>query len=321
MNTDADNYNTEIAFHCALKRDGCGARFKTKDYESEDYPEREWLKVNYYATCPKCGELAEQAAWQLAQWKAIHDHGQPGPVTETGKNNIRAAQKERDSDSYKISRFNAMTHGMSAKVADTYPARPGGYDECESCQWLTNGCGTAFNECLKKLEVFLQFHVAMKEGNGRLLGDLLAQDQAGLAAIRSSLIRSIAKHGVLRETPEWVYDKDTGIQVAEYTDEQGRRRQITKLEVNPGIKALTELIARNNTTLADMGLTPGVLEEEQKLPGYIDDDNRESIEALEQKINEGTDALRRLMGHRTIDGELVEKPKRLIDQAKEDSDA
>lgn len=314
MNTDEDNYNTEIAFHCAFSRGGCGARFKAKKYESEPYPEREWLQVNYYANCPRCGELAKQAAWQLAQWKAIHDNGQPGPATEIGKDKIRSAQKERDPESYRISRFNRMTHGMSAKVANTYPARPGRYDDCESCQWLNNGCGDAFSECIKKLELFLQFHVAGQEGNGRLLQDLLSQDQAGLAAIRSSMIRSVAKHGVMFESPEWVYDKEKGVQIAEYQDESGDRRIIKKSEVNPLIKPLTELIARNHTTLADMGLTPGVKEDEKKLPGYLDDDDRESVAEVEARLTEQTDMLRKLMGGRTIDGEST----RLIDKVDSD---
>lgn len=310
MDIEPDNYNTQIAFHCTFNSGGCGQRFKTKKYESEPYPEREWLKTHYYAECPRCKNLASQASWQIAQWKTFHDHGHFGAATPEGKAAVRKANKERPPESHKISRYNAMTHGMTAKVADTYPSRPGKYDECETCEWLNNGCGDAFHECLKKLEVFLQFHVAMKEGNGRLLGDLLARDQAGLSAIRSGLIRAIAKYGVMLETPEWIYDKEKGFKIAEYNDEYGEKRIINKLEVNPGIKSLTELIARNHTTLADMGLTPGIKEEEKTLPGYLDDEDKESVAAAQQRMSEGVESLRKLMGGRTIDGEST----RLIDQ-------
>lgn len=297
MNNESDNYDT-LAFHCALSRDGCGARFKTNAYRTEPHPLRSWLPVRYIAACPKCGEDADQAGWQVAQWKAIHDNGSTGPSTAEGRLRISEANKARDAGSYEASRFNALTHGLSAEVARFFPARPGKYAQCDSCDYLTDGCGTQLRHCAKRTELFVQFHLAQQEGDGRLLGRLMASNQAAIAAIQADMIRSIAIRGVDIETPIFYADKDSGkIKLATYLDEAGNTRTITKVEAHPLLKILIDFIAKNNTSLGDMGLTPKPKEEQARFKGHLDDDeDRETAALAQQRMADQVEKLRAIMG-------------------------
>lgn len=307
MDNESDNFES-LAFHCAISRDGCGARFKSTMYRTEPHLDRAWLPVRYFAVCPKCGEEAGQAGWQLAQWKAIHDNGSTGPSTAEGRLRISEANKARDAGSYEASRFNALTHGLSAEVARFFPARPGKYAQCDNCDYLTDGCGTQLRHCAKRTELFVQFHLAQQEGDGRLLGRLMASNQAAIAAIQADMIRSIAIRGVDIETPVYYADKDSGkIKLATYLDEAGNSRTITKVEAHPLLRILIDFIAKNNTSLGDIGLTPKPKEEQARFKGNLDDDDRETAAWAQQRMAEQVAKLREIMGGgRPVIGRVVD---------------
>jgi hypothetical protein len=273
----------EIAFACTKGSGGCGCRFKSSTYETFDYPEREWLPYRYSATCPKCGNNANQANWQLGQWKAVYDNGRTGPSTVDGIKAISDANKSRDKASYAASRFNAITHGATASVAKYFPARPGKYDLCEDCEYLGDGCGTEMRHCAKRTELFVQFTLAQEQGDGRLLGKLMAGTQAGLQAIIGDMIRSIAQRGVEIAQPKFIPAKEGGIELAEYTDEQGNRQIIMEIYANPLLKPLMDFIHKNGMTLNELNLTPKAAEEEKRFSGYLDDKEADRQALLEAK--------------------------------------
>ena len=293
----SDTLKPDIRFHCTRKTGGCGVRFTTSTYRTDPYPEREWHPYNHVAECPKCGEECEQAAHQLAAWKSAAQ-----PKAQETRAAISAAQKARDPASYAVSRFNAITHGATAETAKYYPARPGHYDLCETCEYALDGCGTELKHCAKRTELFVQFALAQEEGNGVLLGKLMASTQAGLMAITADMIRAIARRGVEVETP--IFTKgDKGIELATWQDAEGKERTITKLEAHPLLQPLIQFIHKNNMTLSDMNLTPAAKEETKQFQGFLDTQNaqRESLEEASRNQQQlVSDLLRVVAGPRVI---------------------
>lgn len=307
MQQDQQTQKPPISFYCTRKRGGCGSRFSTHDYETHDYPEREWHPFNHVATCPKCGEFAEQAAHQLAAWRAA-----AAPRSAEARAAISAAQRARDPASYAVSRFNAITHGATAETAKFYPARPGHYALCDSCEYLMDGCGTALQHCAKRTELFVQFHLADEQGDGSLLGKLMASTQAGLMAITNDMIRDIALRGVALETPVWTKG-ERGVELATFTDDAGQSRVLKKVEAHPLLPVLIAFIHKNTMTLGDMGLTPKAKEEEKQFKGFLDAQaaDRESLQDAARAQQELVANLMRVVGGarvveggRVVDGEV-----------------
>ena len=303
-----------LNFVCRISRKSplsCGHKFETSDYTSDPYPEREWHPWKYSADCPSCGMQAEHASWELAQWKAIHDNGRTGAVTEQGRIRISEANRARDPESYAVSRFNSIKHGMSSRVAKYFPARPGHYDQCEGCEYLFNGCGDPMPHCAKRTEIFVQHALAQEEGDGSLLGPLMAETQAGLSAVLADMLRSIAKKGVLIETPEFFIDKETHkVKLVEYEDEFGRKHRLTRSEANPLLQPLIALIKSNNITLGDMGLTPRAKEEEKRFVGFLEDKeaDRETVMDASRDIKNQMASLREMLGSgpKIANGEVID---------------
>jgi len=303
-----------LSFYCRVGKINplaCGHKFQTDTYESTDFPDRDWHPWKYSADCPECGMPAEHAQWELMQWKAIHDNGRVGAVSEDSRIRISEANRARAPETYAVSRFNGISHGMHARVAKYYPARPGHYDQCEGCEYFMNGCGDPLVHCAKRTELFVQHALAQEEGDGTLLGPLMAETQAGISAIIADMIRSIAKKGVFIETPDFFIDKESGdVRLAQYKDEFGRTHQITRGEAHPLIQPLISLIKSNNITLGDMGLTPKVRDEEKRFNGYLDDkeQDRESVLAASRSMSKQVADLRNILGDgpKIADGSVID---------------
>jgi hypothetical protein len=297
---------TAIQFHCSLKYGGCGWRFESSVYRNAPYPEREWHPWRHLADCPHCGEEAEQASQQVASWKAA----QVGKSASV-RAKISEANKARDPASYAVSRFNALTHGMSAETAKFYPARPGKYDQCDGCEFLNDGCGTSvLKHCAKRTELFVQFNLAMEEGNSGMLGRLMASNQAALHALLGDMMRAVAKRGVELESPEFSFNKLTGgIDLAEWEDAQGNKHVITKVEAHPLLPHIINYFHKNGSTLADLSLTPAAAKEEERLQGFLDDQqqSRESLADAQQAMQRQLAGLQRIIGGqgRMIEGGRV----------------
>lgn len=282
-----------IHFHCTLKNGGCGSRFVSTTYQTEDWPERDWHPFHHYVDCPRCGEQAEQAAWELAAWRSA----KVGKTAE-GLAKISEANKKRDPASYTVSRFNAIVHGMTAETAKYYPARPGQYDACEQCEFLTDGCGTAFKHCAKRTELFVQFNLAMEEGNSALLGRLMASNQAALMAIQADMLRAVARRGVEIITPEYYTDKETGVAYPiEFTTEDGKKHRVLKVEANPLLPWIIKFMKDNGTTISDLSLTPAAQQEEKRFNGFLDakEQERESVDLALEAIRTQQEQLQQLI--------------------------
>lgn len=258
----------EVSFHCK----GCGQHFKGEPSRMVPVEWREWQPVDYFADCARCGDEAPQAAWELNLAKAWANA--TGARTAEGKAAVTANLPEDT----RRTRFNAMKHGLFAKTAQYWPAKPGKYPHCETCEHFNKGCDDDNHRsrerqnpvaCLKRIEVFMKFQIAFETRDPRLLTDNMATMQALAWQLTNDMILSVIQDGVRTKTPEWYYDKDGAFHWAEGTDDQGNKVVIHKLEAHPLLRFVIEFMNRNGMTLPDSGMTMKVRDEEEDLRGFL----------------------------------------------------
>ncbi len=290
----------EITFRCSP----CKRNFKSPNPRIEDAPERDWHPWRYFAPCPDCGQEREQVYWERNFLKMLASPPDPrncGPKTEEGRHNCGAnlrallADPERRARRQAKSRFNGMKHGLYAKVATYFPARPGHYPHCTGCPYRED-CGTwEHGACLHRTELFMRHRLAFQQKDPDALRDINADNQAQIQAIFSDIILAIVRTGVEIKTPEWFPDKEGNVCMAEFVAEDGELKQIMKVEAHPLLKPMFEILSRNNMTLADMRMTPKVREQEEALQGFL-----AARDVTEETMTDfaarQTDALERLAG-------------------------
>lgn len=297
MSTEPQKHKDKINFYCSKGDLGCGAKFSSHTYYTEDYPEREWLPFRYYADCPRCGNFAGQQNWELSHWKQLAENGCIGASKPESRKKISDGQLQRPKSSYNSSRYNRITHGSYSATADYYPARPGHYPECESCEYLTDGCGTEMKWCGKKIQFFVAHRLAVEQGETAPIQKTVADFFAGFAGILSSMIRDIAKRGPVIETPLTRVDKEEGVVVVTYKDDQGVERPVLQVEPHPNLKYLNDMFTRYIGGLEKIGLNPTPKEEEKSFDGFLDDDeDRESLLEFEKQDQQQMAHLLSLLG-------------------------
>lgn len=263
----------QVQFRCSL----CKFEFEAAPGSVEDAPEAPWHPFRYSAECPACGSAAEQSPRERGLLKAWA-HA-TGPRTEEGKaaSALNLAGHPTPEETLRT-RFNAVKHGLFARVATYFPARPGQYPHCKQCEYFNNGCdeSPAWNHknpaaCLKRAELFLKHHAAFETKDPALLTGFRADTQAALQGLIDDMILAITASGVELRAPEWGIDPQTGtIRIAKYVDLQGEEHTIEKVTAHPLLKPLIEYIQKNAMTLADLGMTPKVLEDQETIRGFVE---------------------------------------------------
>lgn len=259
MAKDRSKPLSEINFYCRP----CVSSFKAEPSRVEDVADRPHHPFEYFGECPKCGREVEQVHWEknlIAAWAKS-----TGPVTDEGK---AASSANLDGhptpEEAKRTRFNAMKHGLNAKVANYFPAKPDGYSFCQGCEVDRVYCKQQ-SACMKQTEIFMLHHAAFDQRNPKHLMGIYSDLQAGIFAIVQEILRTIVRDGVKVESVVWDYDKDNQIRIAEYVDEHGKRQILRKeMAAHPLLKSLGELLTRTGLTLADMGMTNKVIEAEDE---------------------------------------------------------
>lgn len=281
----------DVNFHCR----GCGARFQAAPGRLVDSPEIPHHPYQYFAQCSKCGAEAGQAAWELALLKAWTKA--TGPRTPEG---IAATSKNIEGhptpEEALRTRFNAMKHGLTARTATYWPAKPDGYARCQTCEVDRAWC-KAQPACVKQHELMLLHHAAFEQRNPRVLSSLYADMQAVVFSLVGEIVRTITADGVKIESPEYYTSPDGRLVVASYIDESGQRRIIKNIEAHPLFKPLAELLSRNNLSLADMGMTAKVIDDEQEAMGRLksEDDSRAELENYGRQTADSVNALRDML--------------------------
>lgn len=253
---------THLAFHC-LKP--CGTRFEAEPTKTDE--------SGIYAPCPTCSNLAKQAAWQVNLMRTIGK--KTGPISGEGKAKSAANLEGYPTpEQTQLIRFNALQSGAFAQTATVFPAKPGRYPECDVCEHLDEDNADdsyckKHKACLKKTEVFLLNHLAQETQNPEVLRPLMANFQSGIMSIAQSMMLEITQKGVLHESPEMWFDKDSSTFIPQqFTDESGQTKTIMKTTANPLLKVFMEFMHKNGMTLNDLAMTPKVQEEHQIMGGF-----------------------------------------------------
>jgi hypothetical protein len=213
-------------------------------------------------------------AWARATGPRSHEGKTAAAANLTGHPTPEETQRTR---------FNAMKHGLAARTATYFPAKPDGYDFCKTCDVDRVHCA-AQPACVKKTELFMLHHAAFDQRNPKHLMGIYADLQASVLAVVQQIIQTIVGDGVKIEAPQWYVDKESQqLVVAEYTDEDGRRHVIKDVSAHPLFRPLGELLTRANLSLQDMGMTHKAIEAEDQEAGRL---------AHEQETREGADAFR-----------------------------
>lgn len=280
----------KVSFRCTR----CRFSFKCEPVRIVDAPEQDWHPWKYFAPCPQCGTETPQARWERLLLKGF---GKTGPKTAEGKRKSAANLiGHPNAEAQRRTRFNGMKHGLSAKTARYYPAKPGGYPHCQGCQWLDNGCGDwDHGACLTRMELFLKHHIAFQTRDPGMLTELQSDLQANTQALINDMILAIIKSGIEVRTPQWYSDKEGGFHLAEYIDQEGNTRRIEDLSAHPLIKPLYELLSRNSTILTQLGMTQKAQEDDEVIAGFLAQKEKQG-EDLSGFAERQTQALEHLAG-------------------------
>lgn len=267
----------KVNFRCGV----CRHPFLAVPDLIEPDPQREHHPYRYFGDCPACkAERQPQASWERALMKA-HQMS-TGPKSAEGKAATAANLAGHPTpDEALRTRFNAMKHGMNAKVASYFPAKPDGYNFCERCDVDRTWCGQQ-PACVKKTELFMLTHAAFEQRDPRVLGGIHADLQASLTAILQMCIQEVLGLGVLIKAPKVELDREGNPVTLTYVDEAGKRQYIMNYTSNPAFKPLTELVSRLGLSMNDLGMTVKKADDEENpLMGRLELDAK-AKETLEQ---------------------------------------
>jgi hypothetical protein len=262
--SDPKQQRVLVTFQCRP----CRHTFEAEPGRVADAPELDHHPFRYFADCPKCQSEVEQAAWERALLKAWQNA--TGPTSEEGK---AATSKNLEGhptpEEAKRTRFNAMKHGLSARTATYFPAKPDGYPFCSTCEVDRDWC-KAQPACTKKTELFMLHQAAFEQNDPKRLMGIYSEMHAAIFAVIQSMLQQIIADGVKIETVVWDKDAEGNIKVAEYVDETGQRKILRDtMQAHPLLNRVGELLSRTGLTLADMGKTTKVIEQHEEDMGRL----------------------------------------------------
>ncbi|NHQ81582.1 zinc ribbon domain-containing protein [Chromobacterium vaccinii] len=282
-----------LTFRCPA----CGNTFDAAPGRVEDAPEFEHHPFAYFAECTRCGEEAAQAPFHKSLVKAWANS--TGPKTPAGKAaSARNLEGHPTAEEALRTRFNALKHGMTAETAQYFPARPGKYPACSSCDVDPGYCAKQ-PACIKQTQLFMVHHAAFEQRNPKHLTPIYSSIQASITAIIQQILQTIIADGVKLEHPAWAVTREGDIVIGEYNDfDTGEKRIIMETKAHPLLKPLQEFLSRNNLALSDMGMTPKAIEQEEQGMGRLapagDGQKTLSLEDYAAKQAESMAALRAL---------------------------
>ncbi len=304
-----------VRFRC----DGCSHVWEAEPSEIIDFPEHDWHPWIYRAECPRCGAFDQQQDPQqrrmLKMWARA-----TGPKTPEGRAAVARNLEGHPTPSEALrTRFNRMTHGMYARTAKYFPAKPGKYPQCDGCEYLLSICHEQV-ACLKRTDLLLKHHIAFTTKDPALLTELRADMQGGITAIVDDILLTIAQDGVRLMVPKTAETKD-GTKVVQFLDpDTDELKTVMEYNAHPLLRVLTEFLSRNGLSLADLRMTPKVVEEEDALQGQLAHQSMRQEDALAYarrtaEAQEGLLAMiRQARADTAADPVLIEHKQQSIDQ-------
>lgn len=287
------DWSAELS-HVSFRCGSCRTTWSGAPDLVEPLPEQEHHPFAYFANCPSCGtQHVPQASWERALLKA-HQHS-TGPKTPEGKDaTARNLVGHPTAEEALRTRFNAMKHGMTARTATYFPAKPDRYAFCARCDVDRTWCGQQA-ACVKQTEIFMLHHAAFEQRDPRKLSGLHADMAAALMAMLQMAIQDVLGEGITITQPRVELDREGTPVTLTYLDAQGKRQYIMNRQANPAIKAVTELVSRLGLSLSDLGMTVRAAEaDETGFTGRLkdDEDSRESLAEFGARMLEATQKAR-----------------------------
>jgi hypothetical protein len=292
ISRDPNSPLSNVSFRCST----CQYKFSVAPKKVEEAPDRDhpW---RYFADCPECNEEAPQASWEQALMASYGKH--TGPKSEEGKQNSAANLEGHPTKEESLrTRFNAMKHGLTARVATYFPAKPGKYPHCQSCSVDFDDCAAEV-ACMKRTELFMRHQIAFESRDPNLLTDIRSDMQANIQAIIDDMILSIAGEGVTIRTPAYTV-KDGKIEIGNYVDANGEEQIIyDAIQSHPLLKVLSEFISRNSMSLGDMGMTAKVVEGNEIVMGTIAEQktDRETLLGYQEQQSKQLESLQKMIAN------------------------
>ena len=218
------------------------------DEEAQHHPFR------YFATCPRCkAENQPQAAWErsllLAHQRAT------GPRTAEGKAATAANLVGHPTPEEALrTRFNGMKHGLNARVATYFPAKPDGYAFCERCDVDRIWCYEQ-PACVKQTELFMLHHAAFEQRDPKVLSRIHGDIHAALVASLQMCLQAVLGDGVVLKVPKVQLDEKGKSVTLSFIDMNGDQHYVYEYMANPAFKPIADLVTRLGLNLADLGMT------------------------------------------------------------------
>lgn len=294
MAKDWSSQLSQVNFKCAE----CRHAWSALPDLIEDDPQAEHHPWRYFAHCPRCkGEHQPQAGWERALLKA--HQAATGPVTQAGKAATAANLEGHPTPEETLrTRFNAMRHGVSARTASYFPAKPGRYPFCAQCDVDRAWCGEQ-PACVKQTEIFMLHHAAFDQRNPKVLGKLHADLHAALTASLQMCLQAVLGEGVLIKQPRVELDREGTPTTLTYLDDDGKRQYVYAYQSNPAFKPIADLVTRLGLSMGDLGLTVRAAEEkEDEGQGMLrlDAAAKETLEAFGSRMAAATELMSEKLG-------------------------
>lgn len=281
----------QVTFRCS----DCRETFKATPTRIEDEPSRAH-PYRYFADCEFCELEVQQVNWEAGMFSAVHQS--TGPKSPEGKaiaaSNLAGHPTAEES---KRTRFNALRHGAAAKTAMFFPANPGKYPQCNSCDVDHHFCREQ-PACIKRTELLMQHLIAFESGDPTQLVKLQAINQANLSALFQDMMQTIIQDGASLRNPVNAFDKDGGFHIGKYTDsETGEDKILEDVKAHPLLKPLFELLSKNNLSMADLNMTPKVQVDQGIQMGQLKSEgDQESLSSYQQQMSSNMQQLRDQIG-------------------------
>jgi len=238
-----------VTFMCKV----CRHTWEDKPDLVEPNPEAPHHPYSYFGHCPQCeAQNQPQAPWEIGLLKA-HQHA-TGPRTPEGVAATTANLAGHPTPEEALrTRFNAMKHGMHARTATYFPAKPDGYEHCKRCTVDRDYCA-AQPACVKQVELFMLHHAAFEQRDPKVLGRVHSDLHAALVATLQLCLQQVLGDGVVIKTPKVQVFEGESVTL-KWMDAQGEEHTVFEYMANPVFKPLTDLISRLGLSLQDLGMT------------------------------------------------------------------
>lgn len=301
-----------VNFRCTV----CTYTFESEPDLIEDAPEMAHHPYRYFGNCPACrAQHQPQVPWEVNLIKAHQASTGPKSAEGIAKVSANIAGHPTAEESLRI-RFNAMKHGLNARTATYFPAKPDKYEFCKRCDVDRLWCSDQ-PACVKQTEIFMLHHAAHEQRDPRVLRGIHADLQAALTATLQMCLQAVLADGVVIKTPRVELCKDGYPVAITYLDDSGNKHQIYDYASNPAFKPIADLVTRLGLSTSDLGMTVKAADAEEDANAgrlSLDQGSQEALSDFSRRMVETMNGARDMLqqAHRATlaDPVLVEHEAR-----------